>query len=68
MIPAITRAYPGEDQQIALTRMRALEHAWPDRTEDLGSDDLSILRELFGSTFLTSDYMLDELHCIEDVV
>lgn len=39
---------------------------WPSSPENLASEDISILRELYGPDFLTVRYYLTTLELIED--
>jgi len=61
LVPALVRPYQREDLKLSLARLEAFAAAWPTSPELLSSEDLSILKELFGSTLLTADYYLDQL-------
>ncbi len=63
--PFLVKPYLHEEPEKSVARMKALQTAWPDKPELLDGEDLSILRELFGSKFLTSDYHLSSLAIIE---
>lgn len=62
--PSLVKLYTGEDFETATARLHALESAWPDKADALQSNDLSILRELFGPKFLTTEYHLSTYHII----
>jgi superfamily II DNA or RNA helicase len=61
LLPALVKPYLSEKTEVASARLNALQAAWPDKPALLTSEDLSIVRELFGSTFLTNDYYLQNL-------
>lgn len=63
--PFQVKPYQSEEPEKSVARLDALRAAWPDKPEALDVDDLSILRELFGSKFLTSKYHLSTLTVIE---
>ena len=63
--PSLVKAYQSEDAEKAVARLKALQAAWPDNPDRLDSEDLSILRELFGAKFLTRDYYLPTLTLLE---
>lgn len=69
LFPALVRSYINEDIEIARQRLLALKSAWPDRSEKMESETLSILRELFGEDFLTNKYIFKktEMAFIEDL-
>ena len=67
LFPELVRSHAGEDIEVAANRLRALKDAWPDQPEYLAAEDLSILRELFGSDFLTNNYIFDEINVIEEL-
>lgn len=46
-------------------RIEALQQAWPAAAEAVTSEDLSILRELFGAEFLTGQYFLKQMERAE---
>ena len=59
--PNLVKSHVGEEIEIANSRLRALQTAWPNKTERLEKENISILRELFGPRFLTDDYHLSDL-------
>jgi hypothetical protein len=59
-------SYQQEEEEKAVARLNALRAAWPDKPDLLSSEDLSILRELFGAKFLTPDYHLSSLDIIAE--
>ncbi len=62
--PDLVRPYAGEDEARSRNRAQAMAAAWPDRSETLSSEDLSILRELFGAEIFTPSYPLARLPLI----
>ncbi len=60
LIPELVRPYPREDPSETLTRFEAVRTRWPHDEAGLDGADLSILRELFGASFLTSAYIWPE--------
>ncbi|MBB5341993.1 DEAD/DEAH box helicase [Tunturiibacter gelidoferens] len=58
LFSALVKPFQSEEPERAVARLEALRSAWPDKPEVLTSEDLSILRELFGPAFLTADYHL----------
>lgn len=64
--PALVRTHHREDVAASQARLAALVSAWPASPERLNSEDLSVLRELFGPAFLTKDYHLADLQLLED--
>lgn len=64
--PALVRPHSREDPALSRGRLAALAKAWPVSPERLTTEDLSILRELFGASFLTHDYHLDNLELFEE--
>jgi hypothetical protein len=65
--PFLVRPHHREESGKTIARLRAIIAAWPNSPSQLNDEDLSILRELFGPTFLTNDYFLKELEVIEDL-
>ena len=61
----LVKPYHGEEAGKAASRLKALQAGWPNNSDTLDSEDLSILRELFGPKFLTPDYHLSRLVIIE---
>ena len=58
LFPALVKPYQSEEPEKAAARLEVLRRAWPSQSELLTSEDLSILRELFGPAFLTASYHL----------
>jgi superfamily II DNA or RNA helicase len=65
LTPALVKAVETEDDAKASDRLKAIAAAWPDKEDTVDPVDLSIVRELFGTTFLTKDYFLKELEIFE---
>jgi hypothetical protein len=65
LMPCLMQANSREDDASVHRRLAAVEHAWPVDTEKIQPADLSILRELFGASFLTSDYHITTLELTE---
>ena len=65
LIPEIVRADVREPRTVTDTRIRAVRSAWPQGENQLQGVDLSILRELFGASFLTSSYHLRNIETNE---
>jgi hypothetical protein len=65
LIPPLVRAHTREVQEASIKRLKALKAAWPDKAETLHAEDLSILRELFGATFLTPAYPIKKATFLE---
>lgn len=61
LMPCLIRANSREDEAKVNLRLAAVENAWPTDAEKVQAEDLSILRELFGATFLTPQYHLTPL-------
>jgi superfamily II DNA or RNA helicase len=61
LLPSLVTPYAREDRRDTLRRYKAVQASWPADTAAIESDDLSIVRELFGAAFLTSDYTWTEL-------
>lgn len=66
LMPALVRPYHREEQEKSYSRMKAISAAWPCSLHLLNTEDLSIVRELFGGTFLTENYFLTTLEIIEE--
>lgn len=64
--PFLVKPYQREETEKSAARLKALQAAWPNKPQSLDPEDLSILRELFGSKFLTCDYHLSTLVIIEN--
>ena len=66
LLPSLVRPYQREDAKTTSARLRAVAAALPASPEHLDDENLSIVRELFGGTFLTSGYYLTEFETIEE--
>jgi superfamily II DNA or RNA helicase len=66
LLPSLVKPYQREDTKTTNTRLRAVAAAFPVSPERLDNEDLSIVRELFGATFLTSGYYLTEFEIVEE--
>lgn len=64
--PALVRPYQREERERTLARLEAVFSAWPASQELLNDEDLSIVWELFGSSFLTNDYYLSTIEKTEE--
>lgn len=64
LLPALVRQYHREEEEKARKRMENIIQAWPVSDESLDPEDLSIVRELFGASFLTNQYHLTSLEII----
>lgn len=65
--PYLVQPHAGEDRALSRKRAEAMKAAWPDRTETLSQEDLSVLRELFGTELFNTTYSLARLPLIEDL-
>jgi superfamily II DNA or RNA helicase len=63
---SLLKPFHREEIEITAARFRAVVAAFPQSPEHLDDEDLSIVRELFGGTFLTTDYYLTEFEVVED--
>lgn len=61
LIPELVKQFDREDSRTAELRLESVKLAWPDRADRISSNDLSVLRELFGAEFLTSSYVWNKL-------
>lgn len=66
LLPSLMKPYQREAAETTAARLRAVAAALPASPEQLEDEDLSIVRELFGGTFLTSDYYLTEFEIVEE--
>lgn len=66
LIPSLIRSYKREEAETSKVRLNMVKAALPASPEKLSDEDLSIVRELFGGTFLTRDYYLSEYEILED--
>lgn len=67
LTPDLVRPYAREAQEASARRLRAVRDAWPTKAETLSSEDLSIVRELFGPDFLTVQYPFHQAQFVEDL-
>ena len=65
LLPFLVKPYQREETEKSVARLTALQNVWPDKPQSLAGEDLSILRELFGPKFLTTEYHLSTLIVIE---
>lgn len=65
LLPSLIRPFISEDRSLTIKRLAAVRDAWPANAAALEAEDLSILRELFGATFLTGDYWLTTLEALD---
>lgn len=65
LTPDLVKRVETEDDITAKERLEAISKAWPDQESLMDSLELSIVRELFGPQFLTSNYFLNELEIFE---
>ena len=66
LLPSLVKPYQREETETTAARLRTIAGAFPASPERLNDEDLSIVRELFGGTFLTSDYYLTEFEIVEE--
>jgi hypothetical protein len=64
--PYLARSHHKEAIEISAARLNAVAYAWPDDLTKIEEVDLSIVRELFGLTFLTKQYFLKELILVKE--
>jgi superfamily II DNA or RNA helicase len=67
LIPSLVRAHTREEQEASIKRLVALKAAWPDKTDMLQSEDLGILRELFGAAFVSPAYPIKKATFLEEL-
>lgn len=65
LIPNLVKSVQDEDETLTHKRYEAIKAAWPNNANMLDNHDLSIVRELFGSDFLTENYYLTDFDYIE---
>ena len=65
LTPSLVQPYAREDRALTIERFEKVKAAWPYNTGVLSSEDLSIVRELFGANFLTPNYLWTELDFTE---
>ncbi|MBU2859141.1 DEAD/DEAH box helicase [Acidithiobacillus ferrooxidans] len=66
LLQSLVKPYQREEAEITAARLRAIAAALPASPEKLDDENLSIARELFGGTFLTAGYHLNEFEIVED--
>ena len=66
LMPLLVKPYQREEEECSKARLADLKSAIPHSPEFLSSEDLSIVRELFGPTFLTTNYHLTEFEIVEE--
>ncbi|MBK9751744.1 MAG: DEAD/DEAH box helicase [Chloroflexi bacterium] len=64
LLPALVAPYRGEEPDTSAARLRSVQSTWNDTNFYIPDEDLSILRELFGAAFLTSEYHLKQLEVV----
>ena len=62
--PELVAPHRGETPQLSKERLVSVAQAWPQSASQLTDEDLSIVRELFGPTFLSPDYFLTDFELI----
>lgn len=60
------RPYPKEDEEKSQARLSAVERAYRDSHFELSNEDLSVVREIYGTEFLTEDYHLKDFIIFRD--
>ena len=60
------RPYPKEDEEKSQARLSAVERAYHDSHFELSNEDLSVVREIYGTEFLTEDYHLKDFIIFRD--
>jgi superfamily II DNA or RNA helicase len=65
LTPDLVKPNEREEHVATMNRFKAVIQAWPANEEALIPEDLSIVRELFGATFLSPKYLWDELDISE---
>ena len=61
LAPSLVQPYEGEEAEKSDARFKAVATAWPASISQLADEDISIVRELFGPSFLTGEYYLQNL-------
>ena len=61
LFPSLVKTPTDPSIDAAIQRLHDLRNAWPTRTDLISDDDISVLRELLGPTFLTDAYMFDSI-------
>jgi len=61
----LVMSHDKEEASIAKTRLDNLRKAWPSNISTMTGEDISILKELFGSSFLTEDFYIKQLETVE---
>jgi superfamily II DNA or RNA helicase len=65
LLPSLVRPHTREEKEKSLARLKVISESWPTSEDKLLSEDLSIVRELFGPSFLTSEYYIQTLLVID---
>lgn len=60
------RPHAKEEEDKSHARLRAIEKSYQDSSSALSSEDLSIVREIYGAKFLTEDYHLEDFIILRD--
>ena len=66
LLPYLVRPHTREEREESIRRLGAVVNAWPANSDLLEGEDLSIVRELFGPTFLTDSYHLTDLVVVKE--
>ena len=61
LMPSLVQPYEGEESAKSDARLKFVVAAWPASVSQLADEDISIVRELFGPSFLTDEYYLQNL-------
>ena len=67
LTPGIVRTPTDQSKDQATTRLRRIRQALPNNPDSMPSEDLSISRELFGVSFLTDKFPLNDVRIVEDI-
>lgn len=60
------RLHPKEDEAKSQARLSAVEKAYSDSHFELSNEDLSVVREIYGTQFMTEDYHLKDFIILRD--
>jgi len=64
--PWLMQPHGREEEGMTLRRIESVIAAWPDHAERVADEDISITRELFGPTFLSSNYYLQTFVIVKE--
>ena len=65
LLPSLVKPNAREDMALTRARYEAVKIAWPENSAALTPEDLSIVRELFGASFLNPGYFLTDMDFAE---